>query len=406
MSQQALIRPTSYSPYSHEVHDDPYPWYKCLREEDPVHYNEEHGFWLFSKWDDCYTAFKDFKTYSSSKGVALEADQSANDGYPMFIFMDPPDHTRIRKLLSGLMVPQRIKRLEDYTRDKAASLIERHLDKGEMDLIRDFSAILPMDVISTLIHVPESDQDQVREWADDLIYREDGQFGLNDRNINGYLKLAEYFDAHAKLMADRPYDPEDLYSCVLQAKKDGKMTHEDIVGFGILLAIAGNETTTKLLGNMAYRLWQFPEQRQRLIAHPERITDGVEETLRFDGSSQMIGRTVMRDVEVRGRKLKEGDRVGLCIISANRDEDRYENAEVYDVFRGARDHMAFGTGIHSCLGAALARLEVRVCFEELLKRLPDYEIDMSRSDRTHNPNVRGFTHLPLSFTPSAIAGNA
>lgn len=404
MSQQveierAGIAPGSYSPYSHEVHHDPYPWYKVLREQDPVHYNEEHGFWLFSKWADCQAAFRDFKTYSSSKGVALEADQSANTGYPMFIFMDPPEHTRIRKLLSGLMVPQRIKLLEDYTRQKAVSLLEPKLAEGQLDVIKDFSAILPMDVISTMIHVPLADQDAVRGWADDLIYREDGQFELSERNINGYLNLAKYFDEHAAKMAERPFDPEDMYSCVLQAKKDGKMSHEDVIGFGILLAIAGNETTTKLIGNMAYRLWQYPEQRQRLLDHPERIADGVEETLRFDGSSQMIGRTLMRDVEVRGRKLKEGDRVGLCIISASRDEERYDNAEVYDVFRGARDHMAFGMGVHSCLGAALARMEVRVCFEELLKRIPHYELDIAASSRAHNPNVRGFSSLPMRFTP-------
>lgn len=388
-----------FNPYSHAVHDDPYPYYRRLREEDPVHYNQEHGFWLFSKWDDCQAAFKDFKTYSSSNGVALEADQNATSGYPMFINMDPPDHTRIRKLLSGLMVPQRIRRFEDYTRQKAIALLEPHLARGELDLIQDFSAILPMDVISTMIHVPESDQADVRQWADDLIYREDGQFGLNERNINAYMKIAGYFDHLAQSLAGRPHDPDDMFSCVLQAERDGKMSHDDVIGFGILLAVAGNETTTKLIGNMGFRLWQHADQRQRLVDHPERIGDGVEETLRYDGSSQMIGRTAMRDVEVRGRQIKEGDRVGLCIISASRDEDRYDRAEEYDVFRGARDHMAFGTGIHSCLGAALARLEVRVCFEELLKRIPHYDIDMARSDRTHNPNVRGFTTLPITFEP-------
>ena len=387
-----------FDPYSHAMHDDPYPSYARLRAEDPVHYNSEHGFWLFTKWDDCHAAFRDFKTYSSINGPALEADQSADAGYPMFINMNPPNHTRIRKLLSGLMVPQRIKSLEDYTRKKAIALLEPMLASGEMDVIKDFSAILPMDVISTMIHVPESEQADVRTWADDLIYREDGQFGLTDRNVKAYFKIAAYFDELAKSLAHKPYDPDDMFSCVLRAEKDGKMTHDDVIGFGILLAVAGNETTTKLIGNMAYRLWQYPEQRQRLLDHPERIGDAVEETLRFDGSSQLIGRTVMQDVEVRGKKLKKGDRVGLCIVSASRDEDRYDNADVYDVFRGERNHMAFGTGIHSCLGAALARLEVRVCFEELLKRIPHYDVDVSRADRTHNPNVRGYTTLPIRFT--------
>ena len=388
-----------FNPYSHKVHEDPYPLYARLRKEEPVYFNEEHGFWLLTKWADCQAAFKDFKTFSSINGPALEAEQNANSGYPMFINMDPPNHTRIRKLLSPLMVPQRIAQLEDYTRQKAKSLLAEHAGSGRMDMIQDFSAILPMDVISTMIHVPANEQDSVRNWADELIYREDGQFGLSENNINAYFKLAAYFDELAKELAVKPHDPDDIFSCVLEAEREGKMTHEDVIGFGILLAVAGNETTTKLIGNMTYRLWQHPEQRQMLVDDPSLIANAVEETLRFDGSSQMIGRTVTKDVEIRGKQLKEGDRVGLCIIAASRDEDRYENADTYDITRGARDHMAFGLGIHSCLGAALARLEVRVCFEEILKVMPDYELDMDSADRTHNPNVRGYTHLPMRFRP-------
>lgn len=388
-----------FNPYSHKVHDDPYPWYARLREEAPVYYNEEHGFWLLTKWDDCQAAFKDFKTFSSINGPALEAEQNTSAGCPMFINMDPPNHTKIRKLLSPLMVPQRIAQLEDYTRQKAKSLLAEHAASGRMDMIRDFSAILPMDVISTMIHVPASEQDKVRNWADELIYREDGQFGLSDKNINAYFNLAVYFDELSKELASKPHDPDDIFSCVLQAEREGKMSHEDVIGFGILLAVAGNETTTKLIGNMTYRLWQHPEQRQMLVNDPSLIANAVEETLRFDGSSQMIGRTVMKDVEIRGKQLKAGDRVGLCIIAASRDEDRYEHADTYDITRGARDHMAFGLGIHSCLGAALARLEVRVCFEEILKLMPEYELNMDAADRTHNPNVRGYTHLPMQFRP-------
>lgn len=390
-----------FSPYDHAVHDDPYPHYARLREEAPVYYNEEHGFWLLSKWEDCWNAFRDFKTFSSINGPALEANQSTTDGYPMFINMDPPDHTRIRRLLSPLMVPQRIAMLEDYTRQKARSLIDAKLHTGEFDFIEDFSAILPMDVISTMIHVPPEDQDKVRGWADDLIYREDGEFGIGERTINGYLHISSYFDNLSKELAKKPHDPEDMFSCFLQAEREGKVSHDDVIGFGILLAVAGNETTTKLIGNMAYRLWQHKDQRQLLIDDPSLIASAVEETLRYDGSTQMIGRLVTQDVEIRGKTLKAGERVGLCIISASRDEERYENAHVYDVRRGAKDHMAFGTGIHSCLGAALARLEVRVCFEEVLKSMPDYELHLDRADRTHNPNVRGYTTLPASFTPPA-----
>jgi cytochrome P450 len=148
---------------------------------------------------------------------------------------------------------------------------------------------------------------------------------------------------------------------------------------------------------MAYRLWQHPEQRRMLVEDPGLISKAVEETLRFDGSSQIIVRRVGKDIEMRGKKLKAGDRVGLCIISANRDPEKFKNPEVFDIRRGSRDHMAFGFGIHSCLGAALARLETRVVFEEVLKRIPEYEIEEARLKRAHNPNVRGFTHVPAHF---------
>lgn len=389
----------SFDPYAHEVHDDPYPYYARMREQAPVYFNEQHGYWLLTKWDDCQAAFRDFRTFSSSAGPALEANQDANAGYPMFINMDPPQHTRIRKLIQALMLPQRIAELEPYIRQKAVDLLTPHLQKGHMDLTQDFAALLPMDVISAMIHVPVADQNTVRQWADDLIYREDGQFGLNERNITAYLNMGSYFDKLATELADKLVGQDDIFSAVLQAERDGKLSHEEVVGFGILLAIAGNETTTKLIGNMCYRLWQHPEQRQLLVDDPALIANGVEETLRFDGSTQMIGRQVMQDVEIRGKTLKTGDRVGLCIISASRDEDRYENADSFDVTRGARDHMAFGMGIHSCVGSALARLEVRVCMEEILRLIPDYDIDEAGLERTHNPNVRGFTHVPVTFTP-------
>ena len=166
----------------------------------------------------------------------------------------------------------------------------------------------------------------------------------------------------------------------------------------ILLAIAGNETTTKLIGNMAYRLWQHPDQRSLCVQDPSLIEKAVEETLRFDGSSQIIVRRVGRDIELRGKQLRVGDRVGLCLISANRDERHYTNPDVYDIRRGARDHMAFGFGLHSCLGAALARLETRIVFEEVLRVMPDYQIVESGLTRAHNPNVRGFSTCPATFS--------
>ena len=385
-------------PYDHQFHWDPYPQYKALRDNDPVYYNEQLGIWLLTKWEDVNRAFRDFKSFVNTGAVSLEADSGEKLPFPMFIFSDPPEHTRVRNLFAQLMTPESVKRLEDYTRNKAVELLEPHLASGRLDFVADLGCFLPMDVISSLTSVPKADQDQVRGWADDLIAREDKQHDLSERNVAGYMNMATYFEAHASKHAKGPFG-SDLIGTLMRCEHEGVLKRDQVVGTLILLAIAGNETTTKLIGNMAYRLWQHPEQRRMLVEDPSLIGKAVEEVLRFDGSSQIIVRRVGQDVEMRGKKLKKGDRVGLCIISANRDEEKFKDPDSFNIERGSRDHMAFGYGIHSCLGAALARMEARVVFEEVLKRIPGYEVHEDRLARAHNPNVRGFTHVPTTFVP-------
>lgn len=383
-------------PYAHEFHWNPYPYYQAARERDPVYFYEPGGFWLLTKWEDVNRAFRDFKTFINTGAVALEAEAAEVLPYPMFINSDPPDHTRLRNLLMPLMTPQALAPLEDYIRAKTRALLEPHLPTGRFDFVSDLGCYLPMDVISYMTQVPAEDQDKVRGWADDLILREDKQVNLSERNISGYMNLAGYFEEHTKKHADNP-PGDNLLGVMLRAEAEGAMTHKQVIGNLILLAIAGNETTTKLIGNVAYRLWQHPEQRRWVVEDLSLLPKAIEETLRFDGSSQILTRRVGKDVEIRGKQLKKGDRVGLCVISANRDPDKFPNPDVYDIRRGSRDHMAFGFGIHSCLGAALARLETRVVFEEILKRIPEYEIEESGLAMAHNPNVRGFTHAPSRF---------
>lgn len=383
-------------PYDHAFHWDPYPTYKALREQDPVHYNEKLDLWFLTRWDDVFNAFRDFRSFVNTAATSLEKGSTEALPYPMFIFSDPPEHTRVRNLFMPLMTPSAVQALEQYIRDKTVRLLEKHLKAGKFDFVDDLGCFLPMDVISTLTSVPPEDQDKVRGWADDLIAREDKQHALSERNINGFINMATYFETHsAKYEATG--DASGMVEIMLRAEKAGTMNRKQTVGTLILLAIAGNETTTKLIGNMAYRLWQHKDQRALLARDPSLMANAVEETLRFDGSSQIIVRRAGKDVTLRGKTIPEGARVGLCIISANRDADKYPDPDRYDITRGARDHMAFGMGIHACLGSALARLEAKVVFEEILKRIPDYEIDESGLRRAHNPNVRGFTHVPASF---------
>jgi len=356
-------------PYDHQFHWDPYPQYQALREQDPVYYNEELGIWLLTRWEDVNHAFRDLKSFINTGATSLEKDSTEKLPFPMFIFSDPPDHTRVRNLFAPLMTPDGVQKLEAYTRKKAIALIEPHVSRGRFDFVADMACFLPMDVISTLTSVPAEDQDKVRGWADDLIAREDKQHELSERNVQGFMNMAQYFDAHARKHAQLP-EENNLIGIMARAEKQGALSHEQVIGTLILLAIAGNETTTKLIGNMAYRLWQHPEQRAALVKDPSLIAKAVEETLRFDGSSQIIVRRVGRDVTMRGKTLRQGDRVGLCIISANRDPDKFSNPDVYDIHRGSRDHMAFGFGIHQCVGAELARMELRTAYPALVRRFP------------------------------------
>ncbi len=385
-------------PYEHAFHLDPYPRYKAIREEDPAHFVEGRGFWLLTTWDDVREAFRDFRSFNSGNLVALEANAEAALPYPSFINSDPPYHTRVRQLFSPLMTPEALAPLEIYIRERTRELLTPHLPKGKIDFVADLGCFLPMDVISTMTGIPQEDRDAVRGWADDLILREDKQEGLSQRNIDGYMNLASYFEDFTKAHADDPAG-YGLLATLLKAEREGVMSHPAVVGALVLLAIAGNETTTKLIGNIAYRLWQHPDQRQLVIDHPEKIPDAVEETLRFDGSSQIIARRVAKDVTLHGKTLKAGDKAGLCIISANRDETHAPDAESFNIRRATRNHMAFGFGLHACLGAGLARMEARVVMEEILAAMPDYEIDESGLVMAHNPNVRGYIHMPASFTP-------
>lgn len=383
-----------FDPYSHAVHDDPYPYYKALRDHDPAYYNEKYGFWILSRYADVQGALRDFKRFSNSEGVSLEAQMQA--GYPMVLSQDPPNHTRIRKIIQNILTPQNIEKLEPSIRALAIELLENPAKNRKIDILADFAVYLPMAVIARMIKIPATDEDKVRQWTDLLVSRKEGEFKVPHEAAVAYMELAGYFE---NLVAQHRDDAPDetLLSAIIEAEKSGQLSHDEVLGFLILLGVAGNETTTKLIGNMAYRLWQFKDQRQLLVDNPGLISQAVEETVRFDGSTQLLGRTAMEDIELYGKVIKKGQRVGLLMISANRDERKWKNPDIYDIQRKTMGHCGFGFGIHACVGAALARLETRVAFEEILKRMPQYEVDPSGLQRMHSPNVRGFTHIPLSY---------
>jgi hypothetical protein len=389
-----------YNPYAYQAHEDPYPIYARLRREAPVYRNEALGFWALSRHADVLAAFKDHRRFSNRNGVSLEPSASHPDAHHVssFLAMDPPRHDRLRALVSKGFTPRRVADLEPRIREIATGHIDRVVTAGRCDFIADFAGKLPMDVISEMLGVPEADRDMLREWADTVVHREDGMFDVPPEGMAAAARIIDYFGG--LIAAHRSAPRDDLTSALLAADIDGdRLTDRDVLAFLFLMIIAGNETTTKLLGNALYWIARNPAQRRRVAADPRLIPRWIEETLRYDASSQSIARTMNGDVEVRGQILREGDRVALLIGSANRDEEVFPEPETFDLMRDTTAMLSFGHGTHFCLGAALARLEGRVALEEVLARLGDFEIHFDRLVRVHSINVRGFASMPITFTP-------
>jgi len=386
-----MSAPVTYDPYAYEIHEDPYPTYQRLRDEAPAYHNPELGFWALSRYQDVYDALHDWQTFSSVGGVALEGSGKAP---PMIIAMDPPRQTKLRKIISSTFTPRRMALLEPRVRAMTAEYLDPLCERGEFDFIQDFSAKLPMDVISTMLGVPRHDQDQLRHWSDTLLHREPGQASVTPAGVQAAGNLVRYF---AQDLGRRKREPgDDLISALIAAEVDGeRLTDEEIFGFCFLLVIAGNETTTKMLGNAMFLLHRHPEQRALLAREPSRVAAAVEEVLRFDTSTHMLARVLTRDVERHGKLLPKGDRVLLLIGSGNRDERVFDRADEFDITRPPQQNLSFGFGTHVCLGASLARLEGRVALEEMLARMPDYTIDEAGLERVHSPNVRGYARMPM-----------
>jgi hypothetical protein len=386
-----------FDPYSYAVHEDPYPVYKRLRDEAPAYWNERLGFWALSRHADVLAAFKEPLRFSSAGGVSLERSSQVDpSAVAFFIAMDPPRHDKYRNLVSKAFTPRRVAELEGRIRMLTNQYIDRFLDARRCDFIRDFSAKLPMDVVSEMLGVPSDDRDTLREWADLVLHREPGMSEIPAAGIAASGNLLQYF---AKLVAERRRLPgDDLTSALLVAELDGeRLTDQNVMAFLFLMIIAGNETTTKLVGNALYWLWRNPEQRALLRANLDLVPRWVEETLRYDNSTQMLARTLTADVTLHGRTMHAGEKVLLLVGAANRDERVFEDPDRYDLQRDHTESLAFGKGTHFCLGASLARLEGRVALEAVQRRFPDFELDPAGLVRVHNPNVRGYASMPITF---------
>ncbi|MBI2169910.1 MAG: cytochrome P450 [Actinobacteria bacterium] len=385
----------SYDPYDYAIHDDPYPTYTRLRDEAPVYRNDDLGFWALSRHADVGAAFRDPARFSSAEGVTLDPAATGPHAHRTmsFLALDDPRHGRLRGLVSRGFTPRRVAELEPHIRELTRSYLDPLVDADSFDFIADFAARLPMDVISELMGVPTVDREEVQRLANVVVHRDEGARDVPPAAVEAAFGLAAYYAA----MVDdrRRVRTDDLTSALIDAEVDGaKLTDDEIIGFLFLMVVAGNETTTKLLGNAWYWAWRNPEQRAKPFDDPTRIPAWVEETVRFDTSTQMLARTATEDVRLHGVDVPAGGRVLLLVGSANRDDRVFPEPDRYEIERDTTDLLSFGLGRHYCLGAALARLEARVALEEVVNLITDYEVDARSAIRVHSVNVRGFASLP------------
>jgi cytochrome P450 len=389
--------PVVYEPYDFAFLDDPYPVYRRLRDETPVAYNSRLDVYALSRFADIWEAVHDPARFSSAQGISITTDTPSEPR--QMIETDPPEHTALRKIVSRTFTPRRVAEMEPQIRELTTKWLDTVVERGECDLIEDFAAKLPMDVISTMLGVPASDHDMLRKLSDLMLEVEPGASGMTRDGARAIVEMGTYFYA---LIDEKRRSPDSgMITALTERDVEGEaLTDEQIAGFCVLLAIAGNETTTKLIGHMAYHLDRHPDQRALVTADHGLAADVVEETTRFDPSSQMVARTLTTDVTMHGVTMEAGKKVALLIGAAARDEREFAEPDRYLVLRRPERTISFGHGAHVCLGAALARLEGRVALEEMLRRMPDWEVDAEGARRVHSVHVRGFSSLPVRFGPS------
>jgi cytochrome P450 len=393
-------------PYDYDFHEDPYPYYRRLRDEAPLYRNDDLGFWALSRHQDVHQGFRNSTTLSNRDGVSLDpVSRGPHASKTMsFLAMDDPGHLRLRTLVSKGFTPRRIRELEPRVTELAVQHLDIMLEQAgsgaTVDYVAEFAGKLPMDVISELMGVPVADRDRIRAMADGVMHREDGVTDVPASAIEASLNLIVYYQ---QMIAERRKKPtDDLTTALLEAEIDGdRLTDEEILGFMFLMVIAGNETTTKLLANAAFWGHKNPNQLTSVYQDLSRVPLWVEETLRYDTSSQILARTVSGELTLYDTTIPEGDVLLLLPGSAHRDERAFDDADDYVIGRDIGSKLlSFGSGAHFCLGAHLARMEARVALTELFKRIRGYQVDEANAVRVHSSNVRGFAHLPMAMEVS------
>jgi cytochrome P450 len=389
-----------YDPYDFEIDANPYPVWRRLREEAPLYYNAEYDFWALSRFEDVEKGLVDWRTYSSAKGTLLELIK-ANIEVPKgsMIFEDPPDHDMYRGLLSRVFTPRKMNAIEPKVRAFCARSLDPLVEAGEFDFIADLGAQMPMRTIGMLLGIPEQDQEAIRDRIDDGLRLEEGSMEAAAARYDDAVDQQSVFADYIAWRDENPAD--DLMTDLLYAEFEDetgtrrRLTRTEVLSFVGLLAAAGNETTTRLIGWTGKVLAEHPDQRRELAADRSLVPAAIEELLRFESPSPVQSRLVKRDVELYGQTVPEGSVMVLLNGSGNRDDRKFPDGDSFDIHRSIDHHLAFGYGIHFCLGAALARLEGRVALDEVLQRFPEWEVDWDNAKQARTSTVRGWERLPV-----------
>ena len=402
-----------FSPQDPSFRLDPYPHYRRLREEDPVHFSPM-GVWFVARYDHVSTALRDRRLAAQDipsqvqrknellRSRQISAKQPANldalvaNSRNWFVFKDPPDHTRLRRTVAKAFQPRSVENLRPYVRSYALSLLERMKAKPQMDLIKDFAAHVPVNVIATLFGFPPEDFTKVAGWAERLPRIFDPLVSLEE--LETLDRASREFKAYLKELCDdrRAHPKPDLLSALVAARDEhGQLSDDELVSTCILTFSAGEESTVAMLGNGALALMRNRARREELLADAELMPNAIEELMRYDGPLQMTCRTAKEDLEIGGKTIRKGQAVYLLLGSANRDPAQFSDPDVLDWRRPQGKHIAFGDGHHVCVGASLARVELEEGFRALLEVLPDLELAGEPRWRDHLV-IRGMTSLPVA----------
>ncbi len=386
----------------------PHDMFAVLRKEAPIYWQPEpkggRGFWAVTKYADVVHISKHPRLFSSYRGGTNIFDIPEEDLHitrNLMLNMDPPQHTKYRRLVSQGFSPRRVAALEAHIRELTTRILDQVAPRGECDFVTEIAAELPLQVIAELIGIPQEDRHLIFDWSNKLVGFDDPEFREDPNNMEEGKRVAAEMWAYAHQLAERrKREPgDDFVSKLMHAEVEGRRLSElEFDAFFMLLSVAGNETTRNLISGGMLALIEHPEQKQKLLAHPELLPTAVEEMLRWVTPVICFRRTATADTEIRGQKIREGDKVVMFYISANRDEEVFANPDQFDVARSPNEHIAFGIGEHYCLGANLARLEIRIMFEEILRRFPDMEL-AGPPRRLRSNFLSGIKSMPVRFTP-------